>query len=71
METFPFAKLAEYGLGGLLAAFMFWFYRMDRKASEATITKLAEDFKNAMDSLVRSVEHLTEERIRREINQGK
>jgi hypothetical protein len=36
------------GVGGLLAGVMFYFYRQDRKDSEARYAKIAEDFKQTI-----------------------
>lgn len=49
-ELAPFAGL---GIGGGLAAFMFYFYRQDRKHSEDRYEALAKDFREI-------VEHNTE-----------
>lgn len=63
--TFPLTKLFEYGALGMLTAFMFYFYRADRKAAEAAIIELTKDFKEAMQSLISAVDRLAEERGRR------
>lgn len=65
METFPFDKIVDAGASVLLAFAMFYFYRLDRKASEDTIKGLAGDFKAALETLVESVDRLAEVRSRK------
>lgn len=41
--------LSSLGVGGALAALIFWYYREDRKRSEDRISELGRDFKQTVE----------------------
>lgn len=41
--------LANFGTGGVLAAFIFYFYRQQSQAYEKSLSKVIEDYRVAMD----------------------
>lgn len=44
-DSLPITPIASLGVGGALALIMFWFYRLDRKASEERFTEISKDFR--------------------------
>ena len=42
-------NLAQFGVGGVLAGVMFWFYRQDRERSERQFTELGLNFRTIVE----------------------
>lgn len=41
--------LANFGTGGVLAAFIFYFYRQQNQAYEKSLSKVVEDYRAVVD----------------------
>jgi hypothetical protein len=51
--------LAQFGVGGVLAGILFWFYRQDRKDAEQKYGALALDFRSIVEANTRAITKLS------------
>lgn len=55
----PLSHLPEMGVGGAIAAAMFYFYRQDRKAAEQNLAELGKEFKEVVVNNTEAMTKLT------------
>lgn len=59
MDTQITAIFTQLGVGGGIAALMFYFYRQDRKDSQDSLQKLGLDFKETVEANTQAMTKLS------------